>query len=132
MSIPFAVYDGTSGRIERAGVCREEDVAAQAQAAGEVAVETVALVDPQKGYFVAGELAIRPANTVGVSVTGRVITLTGLPVGAKVQIAAPVYQTVIADDPSGSIAITVPVAGIYSISCDPFPGVPFAKEVTVL
>jgi hypothetical protein len=131
----FLVYESATGRILRGGQCRSPaddggaNLAAQASA-GESVIESPFYFGDSR-YVLSGTVVSRPANSISASASGLVITVSGVPVGATVTVRGRAYQDIVQDDPSGSMALTMPVSGTYQIGCDPFPTAPFVQEFTL-
>jgi hypothetical protein len=119
----FVRYDGVTGKVLAYGNCSDLDFPGQ----GPNVIESPP-VDGSVNYMPGGVVTARPACPIAGSVTGNVITLTGVPVGTVVTVyGAAIGSTVVAPytvtqtDPSGTLALTVPAGGSYTVIAFPFP-----------
>lgn len=125
----FTVFDA-SGRILRTGTCQDETLAAQAMSSGESVVELVGAWATQ--YVVAGEFVSRPGSSVSLAQTGASIVLTGVAAGIQpVIFDATGNSTSLDSTTDGSPISTALATGVYTISVDQFPELPFSQQVTI-
>jgi len=129
----YVLYEDGTGRIVIYGHARDilEDggasMAAQAQA-GQTALAVSAIPNPATQYVVDSQIVARPDCPVTASVAGRVVTLTGVPVGAPWSISGTGLSG-IAD--GNTLVVTFEAPGVYTILVGCFPAIDFQQEFTI-
>jgi len=124
MPIPFVIYDPASGRILQTGMNGSvEPVLLEGDP--RVLLKTDDAVDGPTNYIAAGVVTPRPACPVSASLAGKVLTLSGVPLGAVVTVRGPIDADVTQDAADGGLQLTFPAGGKYFVRCDPFPALPW-------
>jgi len=124
----FLIHDAT-GRILRCGVCPDADLEYQARD-GETLLEAP-MTDGNANYVEAGEIVPRAACPIVATLAGRVVTLSGMPVGAVINIDGEAIESITQSDPSGELEVTLPAAGNYRFACSLFPALSYSQEFVV-
>ena len=124
----FLIHDAT-GRILRCGYCMDADLETQART-GETMLEEP-ITDGNANYVVDGAVVARPACPISATAAARVVTLTGVPVGAVIQIGGEAIETITQSDPSGELEVTLPAAGDYRFSCSVFPALDYSQGFAI-
>lgn len=113
--IRFIVHD-RDGRILRTGLCQKACLELQAQS-GEFVMAGEA--DDREHYVADGVVTPRPVMTISVDTVADATTLTGIPVGADVQVSGPAYDAFTATD--DVLELTFDAPGAYTIRVLKFP-----------
>ena len=124
----FVVYDITTGRILRSGMCVDTDLPLQVLSVGEAVIEGTCNLNTD--YVVAGVVTPRP--TTGLVAVSRAVNadlvITPLPIGSVVFVDD-VEEDVLTDT---TLTISFPVQGVWSLSVEtPFPCISGSCLVTV-
>ena len=113
--IRFIIHN-SDGRILRTGLCQKVCLELQAQA-GEFVMAGEA--DDREHYVADGVVTPRPGMTISVDTVADTTTLTGVPVGADVQVSGPAYDAFTATD--DVLELTFDAPGVYTIRVLKFP-----------
>ena len=127
MMQPFVAYIA-SGRIVLYGSVMDTDLALQS-GPGMTFLSSDASARGKTHYVLAGAVVSRPACPISAAVVGRVVTLTGVPVGAAYAITGDAELDGVADD--ATLALTFGAAGTYSLFVDCFPAQDFTQGFTL-
>ncbi len=96
---------------------------------GEAALE--GRIDPVTKYIVAGVVTDRAACPVSAVVAALVVTLSGVPVGAAIAVRGTASADVVNDDVSGSVELTMPSVGNYTVTVGCWPALDFEQVFTL-
>jgi hypothetical protein len=121
----FVTYGLSDGAIHAISFC--QDVSQVPVDATTGVIQGTGLEDPITQYVFGVVIAQRPACPVASSVSGRVITLTGLPLNSIGQISGDATLSVTNLDPSGTNILTFPSAGTYTIAVPCFPNLDYLE-----
>ena len=132
--INYTVYDDTTGRIDRCGVCSETDFDLQPTEEGQAVIEGFY---PDTDYYIATPGGT-PTPTARSEINGSwdafsyeegdTATLSFLPNGAVVFVDGVAAETV----SGGEFEMVVEDEGVYEISIDFFPYKPWTDTVEVV
>ena len=131
----YAVHDVTTGRILYVGAAARDDSEdagssmAEQAGAGQAAIALADFPDASINYVLAGALTPRPACPISTATVGRVVTLSGVPVGAAYRITGAAKLSGVAAD--STPAFTFGAAGTYIIAVDCFPAQDYSQQVTL-
>lgn len=123
------VVANAAGQIIRQGMCLGGYVANQEINAGETALVMIGSVDSTQNYVSGGVITPRAACPVSGSASGRVVTLTGVPIGATVTVTGAASLTETSTDTT--VALTFGAAGTYLIAVGCFPAIDYSGSFTL-
>jgi hypothetical protein len=125
--VPFLAY-AADGRIGIIGSCVLSDLALQSAPGLTYAIGTGA--ETQDAHYVSGGTVLaRPACPVSASLAARVVTLTGVPIGAPWVVSGPGRASGTTDAATMVFSFTGP--GTFALFVDCFPAQDFNQEFTV-
>jgi len=92
---------------------------------GEIAI--AGRYDAATYRVVAGAATARDPCPVTSSISGLVVTLASVPLGATVTVRGDAVADIVQDDASGALEITFPGSGAYALACDCFPAIDYTE-----
>lgn len=130
----YVIYDNATGRIIKYGHARdilEDGGASMAEQAepGQSALAVSRHPDVNLTYCPAGAITVRPVTPVTLAISGRVITLTGVPLGAPYRVEGEAMANGKAAD--STLVFTFGTGGMFKISVDCFPAQNFSQGFTL-
>lgn len=130
-SLPAAVpaLVDINGNVVREAIDPAADFLAAHLRAGESGI--VGDLDHQVKRIVAGAAVDRATCPVSASLLGLVVTLSGVPLGATINVRGTASTDVVNDDVSGAVELTMPSVGNYRIAIDCWPARDFDQEFTL-
>jgi hypothetical protein len=126
----FVTFDKATGRILGEGIC-SKDGDLELQASDTAGVIESAPLDPTNIYVAGATATARPACPITGAAAARVVTLSGVPLGAVIRISGEATETITQSDPSGVLEVTLPAAGAYRFAADVFPAIDYAQDFEV-
>lgn len=130
----YVVYDNATGRIVKYGKARdilEDGGASMAEQceAGQSALAVSRHPDISAAYCPNGVVTVRPVTPVTLAISGRVVTLMGVPVGAPYRVAGEAMASGKAAD--STMAFTFGTGGMFQVTVDCFPAQDFSQGFTL-
>lgn len=126
--VPYAGYSA-AGKIMALGRGARDDIALQSFG-GFTYLEVPEGTSVTLQRIVAGAVAARAACPVAAAVAGRVVTFTGVPIGAPYTISGAAQFTGVAAD--ATLVLTFGAPGTYAITIDCFPAQDYTQQATLV